>query len=75
MTENKHAAIMPTTSRRSVLKGFAAAGIATAFTLRFPAVHGQETSTLRIGWVAALSGPGALFGEATDFVKAQLEEG
>jgi branched-chain amino acid transport system substrate-binding protein len=73
MTEIRHAAIVPTPTRRSVLKGMAAAGIATAFTLRFPAVHGQEAGTIRIGWVAALSGPGALFGEATDFVKAQLD--
>lgn len=73
MTEINHTTFAPAPSRRSVLKGFAAAGVATAFTLRFPAVHGQETSTLKIGWVAALSGPGALFGEATDFVKAQLE--
>lgn len=73
MNDTKQTAFALTPSRRSVLKGAAAAGIASAFTLRFPAVHGQETSTLKIGWVAALSGPGALFGEATDFVKTQLE--
>nr|WP_295887956.1 ABC transporter substrate-binding protein [uncultured Devosia sp.] len=74
MNETKLPVFAATPSRRTVLRGIAAAGIATSFTLRFPAVHGQETSTLKIGWVAALSGPGALFGEATDFVKAQLEK-
>jgi branched-chain amino acid transport system substrate-binding protein len=67
--ENGAAAIL---SRRGVLKGVAAATTA-AFTLRFPAVLGQEAGTIKIGWVAAISGPGALFGEATDFVKTQLE--
>lgn len=59
-------------SRRRLLASSAAAGFA-AFTLRFPAVHASDATTLRIGWVAALSGPGALFGEAVDFVRAQLE--
>lgn len=59
-------------SRRGLLKG-AAATAAGAFTLYFPAVHAQEAGTIRIGWVAANSGPGAAFGEATDFVRAQLE--
>lgn len=60
-------------SRRGLLKGAAAVATTGAFTMRFPAVHAQEAGTIRIGWVAANSGPGALFGEATNFVKAQLE--
>lgn len=59
-------------SRRRLLQSSAAAG-AVALTFRFPAAHASEASTLRIGWVAALSGPGALFGEAVDFVHAQLD--
>jgi branched-chain amino acid transport system substrate-binding protein len=61
-------------SRRGLLKGAAATAAASALTLHFPAVHGQESGTLKIGWVAAMSGPGALFGETTDFVKAQMEK-
>jgi len=61
-------------SRRSVLKGMAVATGATAFTVRFPAVHAAEAGMLRIGWIAAISGPGALFGAATNFVKGQLEK-
>jgi branched-chain amino acid transport system substrate-binding protein len=60
-------------SRRGVLKGVAAV-TAAAFTVRFPAVFGQEAGTIKIGWVAAISGPGALFGEATEFVKGQLDK-
>lgn len=59
-------------SRRRLLQTSAAAG-AAALTLRFPAAHASEATTLRIGWVAALSGPGALFGEAVDFVRTQLD--
>lgn len=61
-------------SRRNVLKSMAVATGATAFTMRFPAVRAAESGTLRIGWIAAISGPGALFGAATDFVKGQLEK-
>ena len=60
-------------SRRGFLKGSAAAAT-TAFTLRFPAVQAADAGTIKIGWVAANSGPGALFGQATPFVKAQLEK-
>jgi branched-chain amino acid transport system substrate-binding protein len=59
-------------SRRRLLQTSVAAG-ATALTLRFPAAHASGATTLRIGWVAATSGPGALFGEAVGFVRAQLE--
>src|SRR5690349_7811608 len=61
-------------TRRGLLKGAAATAAASALTIHFPAVHGQEAGTLKIGWVSAMSGPGALFGEATNFVKAQLEK-
>ncbi len=60
-------------SRRGLLKG-ATAAAATALTLRFPAANAADAGTIRIGWVAADSGPGALFGQATPFVKAQLEK-
>ena len=60
-------------SRRGLLQGTAAVAT-TAFTLRFPAVQAAEAGTIRIGWVAANSGPGALFGQATPFVKAQLDK-
>jgi len=60
-------------SRRSVLKGGAAAG-AAGWTMRFPAVHGAEAGTIRIGYVGAISGPGNLFGECIDFVKKQVEK-
>ncbi len=60
-------------SRRSLLKGAAAAGVA-GWTMRFPAVHGAEAGTIRIGFVGALSGPGNLFGEPCDFVKKQVEK-
>ncbi len=61
-------------SRRGLLKGVAVTTAASAFTLRFPAVHGAEAGTIKIGFVGANSGPAALFGEATPFVKAQLEK-
>jgi branched-chain amino acid transport system substrate-binding protein len=61
-------------SRRRLLKGAAVTAAASAFTLRFPAVHGAEAGTIKIGWVGANSGPAALFGEATPFVKAQLDK-
>lgn len=60
-------------SRRGVLKGTAVAA-ASAFTLRFPAVNAAEAGTIKIGFVVANSGPGALFGQATGFVKSQLEK-
>jgi branched-chain amino acid transport system substrate-binding protein len=61
-------------SRRGLLKGAAAATAAGAFTLRFPAARAADAGTIKIGFVAANSGPGALFGQATPFVKAQLEK-
>ena len=60
-------------SRRNLLKGAAAAG-AAGWTMRFPAVHGAESGTIRIGFVGAISGPGNLFGEPCDFVKKQVEK-
>ncbi|CCD96122.1 putative ABC transporter, substrate-binding protein [Bradyrhizobium sp. ORS 375] len=60
-------------SRRRLLTGAAAAG-ASAISLYFPAVRAAEAGTIRIGWIAAVSGPGALFGEAVPFVKAQMEK-
>jgi branched-chain amino acid transport system substrate-binding protein len=57
-------------SRRTLLKGAAAA----AMILRFPAVNAAGSRTLRIGCVAAISGPGALFGGPMGFVKEQLEK-
>lgn len=71
---NKMTHTNPGLSRRGLLKGAAATAAASALTLYFPAVHGQESGTLKIGWVAAMSGPGALFGETTNFVKAQMEK-
>jgi branched-chain amino acid transport system substrate-binding protein len=61
-------------SRRLLLKGAAVSAGATAFSLRFPAVRAAESGTIKIGWVAANSGPGALFGEATGFLQGQLEK-
>ncbi len=61
-------------SRRGLLKGAAGAAGASAFSLHFPAVQAAEAGTIRIGWIAAVSGPGALFGEAVPFVKAQMEK-
>jgi branched-chain amino acid transport system substrate-binding protein len=60
-------------SRRGVLKGAAAAG-ALGWSVHFPAAFGAEAATIRIGFIAAMSGPGALFGAATDFVKQQVEK-
>jgi branched-chain amino acid transport system substrate-binding protein len=57
-------------SRRTLLKGAGAA----ALVLRFPAAHAAGSRTLRIGCVAAISGPGALFGAPIGFVKQQLEK-
>jgi branched-chain amino acid transport system substrate-binding protein len=70
MTDSTHNGV----SRRGVLKGAAATAATTALTLRFPAVQAAEAGMIRIGWVAANSGPGALFGQATPFVKAQLDK-
>ncbi len=61
-------------SRRRLIKGAALTAGASAFSLYFPAVRGAEAGTIRIGWIAALSGPGALFGEPVPFVKAQMEK-
>jgi branched-chain amino acid transport system substrate-binding protein len=61
-------------SRRHLLKGAAVTAAASTLTLRFPAVHGAEAGTIKIGFVGANSGPAALFGEATPFVKAQLDK-
>jgi len=61
-------------SRRSLVRGIAIAAGASAVSLYFPAVRGAEAGTIRIGWIAAISGPGALFGEAVPFVKAQMEK-
>ena len=61
-------------SRRDMVKGVAAAAGAAAFTLHYPAAFAAGAATLRIGWVAALSGPGAEFGEATAFVRGQLDK-
>ncbi|MDH6265986.1 branched-chain amino acid transport system substrate-binding protein [Rhizobium sp. SG_E_25_P2] len=60
-------------SRRAILKLGATVAGAAAVTLRFPAVYAAESDVLKIGWVAAMSGPGALFGEPVDFVRAQME--
>ncbi len=60
-------------SRRTLLKGSAVMAGASAFSMYFPA-YAADSGTIRIGWVSAMSGPGALFGEATDFVKAQVEK-
>jgi branched-chain amino acid transport system substrate-binding protein len=62
------------TSRRDVLKLSALGAATAAFSLHFPAVHAAGGDTIRIGWVAAMSGPGALFGEPVGFVKAQMEK-
>ncbi len=70
----KNASNGPAASRRDVLK-FGALGAATAaFSLHFPAVNAADGDVIRIGWVAAMSGPGALFGEPVDFIKAQMEK-
>ncbi len=61
-------------SRRGLIKGAALTTGASALSLYFPAVHAAEAGTIRIGWIAAVSGPGALFGEAVPFVKAQLDK-
>jgi branched-chain amino acid transport system substrate-binding protein len=61
-------------SRRDLLKSSAVAAGAAAFSLHFPAAHASGAASIRIGFVAAISGPGALFGAATDFVKSQLEK-
>jgi branched-chain amino acid transport system substrate-binding protein len=61
-------------SRRRLIKGAALTAGASAFSFYFPAVRGAEAGTIRIGWIAAVSGPGALFGEAVPFVKAQLDK-
>ncbi len=73
MKDSQHDGAVGSLSRRRLLRG-AAATATTAFTLRFPAVQAADAGTLRIGWVAANSGPGALFGQATPFVKAQLDK-
>jgi branched-chain amino acid transport system substrate-binding protein len=61
-------------SRRRLIKGAALTAGASAFSLYFPAVRAAEAGTIRIGWIAAISGPGALFGEAVPFVRAQLDK-
>ena len=61
-------------SRRSLIKAAGLTAGASAFSLYFPAVHAAEAGTIRIGWIAAVPGPGALFGEAVPFVKAQLDK-
>lgn len=60
-------------SRRDMLKAVAGTLGTAALTLKFPTALASSAPTLRIGWVAALSGPGAQFGAAVPFVKAQLE--
>ena len=57
-------------ARRTVLMGLGA-GAASFY---FPAAHASGSSTIKIGWIAPLSGPGALFGVATDFVHKQLDK-
>ena len=61
-------------SRRDVLKLGALGAATAAFSLHFPAAHAAGGDVLRIGWVGAMSGPGALFGEPVDFIKAQMEK-
>lgn len=61
-------------SRRDVLKLGALGAATAAFSLHFPAANAAGGDVLRIGWVGALSGPGALFGEPVQFVKAQMEK-
>jgi branched-chain amino acid transport system substrate-binding protein len=76
MTEVKDVAraLGANVSRRGLIKGAAMTAGASALSLHFPAVRAAEAGTIRIGWVAATSGPGALFGEAVPFVKAQIEK-
>ncbi|KEP71155.1 branched-chain amino acid ABC transporter substrate-binding protein [Thioclava dalianensis] len=72
MTDIKHSGLSRSAlTRRGVLKASLATG-AAAFTLRFPSANAATDKTLRIGWVAQISGPGAGFGETTEFVKDQL---
>ncbi|WP_042337001.1 ABC transporter substrate-binding protein [Paraburkholderia ferrariae] len=66
------AADMP--SRRAVLRRGAAAIGAAALTLRYPSALAAADTTIRVGWVAALSGPGSQFGAAVNFVKDQLDK-
>jgi branched-chain amino acid transport system substrate-binding protein len=61
-------------SRRTLLRGSAVMAGAAAFNLYFPAAQAAAAGTIRIGWVSANSGTGALFGEASGFVKAQIEK-
>ena len=61
-------------SRRGLLKGVAVTTAASAFTLRFPAVHGAEAGTIKIGFVGANSGPARCSARRRHFVKAQLEK-
>lgn len=61
-------------SRRDVLRLGALGAATAAFSLHFPAANAAGGDVLRIGWVGALSGPGALFGEPVQFVKAQMEK-
>eukprot|EP01035_Chromulina_nebulosa_P057943 gene57943-79381_t len=56
-------------SRRSLLKGTTVVAGAAALNLHFPAVHAAGGDVVKIGWVAAMSGPGALFGEPVEFVR------
>lgn len=61
-------------SRRNLLRGAAMTAGAAAASFYFPTVRAAEAGIIRIGWIAAMSGPGALFGEAVPFVKAQMEK-
>lgn len=61
-------------SRRDVLRLSALGAATAAFSLHFPAVKAAGGDVLKIGWVAAISGPGALFGEPVEFVRAQMEK-
>lgn len=60
-------------SRRGILKAAAGTLGTAALTLHYPSALAASAPKLRIGWVAALSGPGAQFGAAVPFVKAQLD--
>ena len=60
-------------SRRHLLKTATGTLGGAALSLYYPSALASPARTLRIGWVAALSGPGAQFGAAVPFVKAQLD--